>query len=177
MLLKLIILGLLCEGDRHPYEVLQTMKERQMQNYIKINFGTLYYNFEQLLKKGAIEVREVIHEEKRPDKTIYRITDKGRQRFRELLQKQLFADTKLYHPLYPPLMFLRFADPVMVRDAMLQQRQHTVERIAHIKQVMAEFDCDAVWTPLQIMKNGLMHSETELEWIDGFLQEMEERGM
>lgn len=35
MSMKLVILGLLLEGDKHPYEVQHIMKERQMDCYIK----------------------------------------------------------------------------------------------------------------------------------------------
>ena len=48
MSMKLVILGLLLEGDKHPYEVQHIMKERQMDCYIKYAKGSLYYAFEQL---------------------------------------------------------------------------------------------------------------------------------
>lgn len=50
MSMKLVILGLLLEGDKHPYEVQHIMKERQMDCYIKYAKGSLYYAFEQLEK-------------------------------------------------------------------------------------------------------------------------------
>lgn len=52
MSMKLVILGLLLEGDKHPYEVQHIMKERQMDCYIKYAKGSLYYAFEQLEKQG-----------------------------------------------------------------------------------------------------------------------------
>ena len=56
MSMKLVILGLLLEGDKHPYEVQHIMKERQMDCYIKYAKGSLYYAFEQLEKQGAIHI-------------------------------------------------------------------------------------------------------------------------
>ena len=53
MSMKLVILGLLLEGDKHPYEVQHIMKERQMDCYIKYAKGSLYYAFEQLEKQGV----------------------------------------------------------------------------------------------------------------------------
>ncbi len=71
MSMKLVILGLLLEGDKHPYEVQHIMKERQMDCYIKYAKGSLYYAFEQLEKQGAIHITNVIRDTNRPDKTIF----------------------------------------------------------------------------------------------------------
>ncbi len=35
MSMRLVILGLLMEGEKHPYEIQQLMKERSMDKYIK----------------------------------------------------------------------------------------------------------------------------------------------
>ncbi len=64
MSMKLVILGLLLEGDKHPYEVQHIMKERQMDCYIKYAKGSLYYAFEQLEKQGAIHITNVIRDNK-----------------------------------------------------------------------------------------------------------------
>ena len=75
MSMKLVILGLLLEGDKHPYEVQHIMKERQMDCYIKYAKGSLYYAFEQLEKQGAIRVTTIVRDTNRPDKTIFHITE------------------------------------------------------------------------------------------------------
>jgi DNA-binding PadR family transcriptional regulator len=40
---EVVILGLLMEGDKHPYEMQQVMQERHMEHYIKLAKGSLYY--------------------------------------------------------------------------------------------------------------------------------------
>lgn len=40
MSMKLVILGLLMEANRHTYEIRQTMKERGMHNYMKLQDGS-----------------------------------------------------------------------------------------------------------------------------------------
>lgn len=50
MSMKLVILGLLMEKESHPYEIKQTMMEREMHHYIKMRDGSLYYAIEQLKK-------------------------------------------------------------------------------------------------------------------------------
>ncbi|MGR5874238.1 hypothetical protein ACT7DH_05995 [Bacillus pacificus] len=57
-------------------EVQQLFKNSEMKYYIKITKGSLYYTFEQLEKKGFIEVVDIIRNEQRPNGTIYGITSK-----------------------------------------------------------------------------------------------------
>ncbi|TGU84544.1 PadR family transcriptional regulator, partial [Mesorhizobium sp. M00.F.Ca.ET.186.01.1.1] len=77
MSLKLLILGLLMEGEKHPYEIQQQVKTRGIDCYVKYAKGSLYYAINQLEKGGMIEITQVIRESNRPDKTMYRITKTG----------------------------------------------------------------------------------------------------
>lgn len=110
MSMKLVILGLLLEGDKHPYEVQHIMKERQMDCYIKYAKGSLYYAFEQLEKQGAIRVTTIVRDTNRPDKTIFHITDEGKRLFHTLLLKQFEAKNQIYKPIYSALSFAHFGD-------------------------------------------------------------------
>ena len=49
-----------------------------MDCYIKYAKGSLYYAFEQLEKQGAIHITNVIRDTNRPDKTIFHITEEGK---------------------------------------------------------------------------------------------------
>lgn len=110
MSMKLVILGLLLEGDKHPYEVQHIMKERQMDCYIKYAKGSLYYAFEQLEKQGAIHITNVIKDTNRPDKTIFHITEEGKKLFHTLLLKQFEAKNQIYKPIYSALSFAHFSN-------------------------------------------------------------------
>ena len=79
MSMKLAILGFLLEGDHHPYEIRIKMKDRGMDQYTKLQMGSLYYAVDRLAEDGYIEAVETIQSDSRPDKTIYRITDAGRK--------------------------------------------------------------------------------------------------
>ncbi|MFC4768029.1 PadR family transcriptional regulator [Effusibacillus consociatus] len=169
MELRLLILGLLCDQDLHPYEVLQILKMRQVHDYIKVNYGTLYYAFEQLEKNGWIEVKEVIQEEKRPEKKVYRITETGRSEFKKMLHKAFRTESKMFHPLYPALMNADFADADQVKAAIkekIEKRRETVEFLRTLFQCKVS---DHPYGVVMLIKNALMHSEVELAWLEEFL--------
>src|SRR5438309_10190202 len=77
--LALSILGLLDERPMHPYELASTMRERHQDEFIRLNFGSLYHTVDVLERNGWIVPTEREKEGRRPERTIYRLTDSGRE--------------------------------------------------------------------------------------------------
>src|SRR6266480_4573010 len=76
--LALAVLACLSERPMHPYEMAATMRTRGQDQSIRLNYGSLYGVVENLLKRGLVEEQEVVREGRRPERTVYRITDEGR---------------------------------------------------------------------------------------------------
>ena len=76
--LALAVLACLTERPMHPYEMAATMRTRGQDQSIRLNYGSLYGVVENLLKRGLVEEQEVVRDGRRPERTIYRITDDGR---------------------------------------------------------------------------------------------------
>src|SRR3974390_915036 len=72
------VLALLTERPTHPYDMGRTMRERNKEASIKLNYGSLYSVLEQLLRAGFVARRETLRDTARPERTIYEITDAGR---------------------------------------------------------------------------------------------------
>lgn len=76
--LAAVVLSLLVEHPMHPYEVTYHFRLRHLEDSVKARTGSLYHTFEQLQRKGLIEPAEVERAGRRPERTVYRITDEGR---------------------------------------------------------------------------------------------------
>ena len=76
--LALAVLGLLCERPMHPYEMSNTLRQRAKEESIKLNYGSLYSVVESLRRHELIDVQETIREGRRPERTVYAITEQGR---------------------------------------------------------------------------------------------------
>lgn len=76
--LAAVVLSLLVEHPMHPYEVTYYFRLRHLEDSVKARTGSLYHTFEQLQRKGLIEPAEVERAGRRPERTVYRITDAGR---------------------------------------------------------------------------------------------------
>ncbi len=88
-LLALAILSCLSERPMHPYEISTTLRSRGKENSIKLNYGSLYSVVEALQKHGLITAQETSRDGRRPERTIYAITDAGRNEFEDWLAELL----------------------------------------------------------------------------------------
>jgi DNA-binding PadR family transcriptional regulator len=83
--LALAVLGLLTERRMHPYEMAATLRGRAKEDSIKLNYGSLYSVVDALVRHGLIEVSETVRDGRRPERTVYAITEPGRTEFGDWL--------------------------------------------------------------------------------------------
>src|SRR5256885_7571259 len=76
--LALAVMNLLMEQPMHPYEMKSRMKERGHDQVVKIKGGSIYDTVERLEKGGFIKSQETSREGRRPERTVYAITEVGR---------------------------------------------------------------------------------------------------
>jgi len=98
-LLALAVLSCLNERPMHPYEISQTLRHRGKDQSIKLNYGALYSVVESLAKAGLIEPLETTREGRRPERTVYAITEAGRDEHDEWLSTLLSTPVREYHSL------------------------------------------------------------------------------
>ncbi|MCT2586967.1 PadR family transcriptional regulator [Actinophytocola gossypii] len=94
--LALAVLALLTEKPMHPYEMSSTLRERAKEESIKLNYGSLYSVVESLRRHELIEVQETVREGRRPERTVYAITDAGRDEFVDWESELLSVPVKEY---------------------------------------------------------------------------------
>jgi len=94
--LALAVLACLYERPMHPYEMATTMRARHKDESIKLNYGSLYSVVDALLRGGLIETLETTREGRRPERTVYRITDTGVHELLDWLGELLSTPIKEY---------------------------------------------------------------------------------
>jgi DNA-binding PadR family transcriptional regulator len=73
----------------HPYEISTTLRSRGKEQSIKLNYGSLYSVVESLTKHGLIESLETTRDGRRPERTVYAITEAGSNEFEDWLAELL----------------------------------------------------------------------------------------
>src|ERR1700728_4592202 len=84
-LLALAVLSSLTQHTMHPYELGRTRREHGDDRSIKFNHGSLYMVVGQLAKAGFITEQETSRAGQRPERTVYALTDAGRDELRDWL--------------------------------------------------------------------------------------------
>jgi DNA-binding PadR family transcriptional regulator len=94
--LALAVLTCLFERPMHPYEMAQTMRTRAKHESIRLNYGSLYSVVESMEKRGLVEAVATTQEGRRPQRTVYGITEAGKVEMTEWLADLVAVPTKEY---------------------------------------------------------------------------------
>jgi len=121
--MALAVLETLHERPRHPYDIHQTMQEREVWRMLKLTTGSLYHTIERLAESGLIEVVETSRAGRRPERTTYRVTEAGVDAFAARL-RTLVAEPVTEYPLYP--LAVGFLHELERDDALFQLRRRTI---------------------------------------------------
>jgi DNA-binding PadR family transcriptional regulator len=124
--LALAILCVLRERPRHPYDVATTLKTRKKHESIKLNYGSLYNVVDALERDGFIEVVETVREGRRPERTIYGITDRGMREMTDWLADLVATPEKEYTQFEAALSLLPALPPDEAAD-LLEARAGAIE--------------------------------------------------
>src|SRR3954466_3469174 len=92
--LALAVLATLWQKPMHPYEIAQTLRRQGKDASTKINYGSLYTVVQNLEKHGFVEVTDVERQGNRPERTVYGITEAGREEAVEWLSDLLAGPVK-----------------------------------------------------------------------------------
>lgn len=125
---ELVLLGLLNERPRHGYEIKKNIGEI-LSLFAGLDIKSVYYPLRILEHKGLV-VKLPGREGKRPQRFVYRLTPKGRRRFRQLLSKS-FLDFR--RPQFSLDVSLYFLDHIAVPCA----RRRLRARVTILKRVAA----------------------------------------
>ncbi len=122
--LALAVLALLFERPTHPYEMAATMRERHKEESIKLRLGSLYSVVETLQRDGLIEPQETSRDGRRPERTVYTLTDAGGAELIAWMQDLLRYPVKEYPQFMAALSLLPVLPPAIVETRLHERLQH-----------------------------------------------------
>lgn len=119
----LTILSLLNEKPMHPYEMRRVVRHRGKDEYLDLKPGSLYRTIDQLVRAGLVEPAERTREGRFPERTVYRITERGRDELEEWLREVLSTLQKDLPQMVAALSHVPHLEP---GDALAQLEKRTV---------------------------------------------------
>lgn len=171
-LLALAVLATLVERPMHPYEIASLLRSRGKEDDMDIKWGSLYTVVRNLVKHGFIEVVETERAGARPERTVYRITEAGRDELVDWV-RELVSTPQPEHPKFKAgLSVLAILGPDEAAE-LLRQRLTTLEHaIAATRALLAE-NSDVPRLFLVEDEYELAVREAEAGWVRALVIELE----
>jgi DNA-binding PadR family transcriptional regulator len=172
--LALAVLACLHERPMHPYEMASTMRERGKEQSIKLNYGSLYTVVDSLAKNGLIEAMEATREGRRPERTVYRLTEAGRARLDAWMSELLAEPVKEYPQFEAALSLLPVLHPDAVLDLLRTRIRRLQVEIAQTRILLST--AHGAGLPRLLLIEGEYHvamREAELTWVQQLASELE----
>ncbi len=134
--LALAVLVCLYEKPMHPYEVAQTLRSRAKEQSVRLNYGSLYAVVESLEKRGFIKSTGTVREGKRPQRTVYEITEEGSLEMTDWLTELIGTPNKEYPAFMAGLSFLPALDPDDALAALRRRAEALTMRLVAMRGAM-----------------------------------------
>lgn len=172
--LALAVLACLYERPMHPYECARTLRSRAKHESIRLNYGSLYKVVESLERRSLIRARETVRDGRRPERTVYEITDAGIQEFVEWLSDLVSSPVKEY-PQFEAALSLLPGLPPDEAVGLLEERCLALEhQLATIRASLAGSQTAGIprlFTIETEYQQALV--EAELDWVRALAKDIE----
>jgi DNA-binding PadR family transcriptional regulator len=122
----LTVLCLLRERPMHPYEMQRHIRQRHKDDFLDLKRGSLYHAIGRLERGNLIEVVSTSREGRRPERTVYRLTEAGELEALEWLREMLAKPVRESSQFMAALSFAVHLSPQEVLDQ-LQERINRLE--------------------------------------------------
>jgi DNA-binding PadR family transcriptional regulator len=124
--LGLAFLVCLHERPMYPYEAAKLLRQSGKDESLPINYGSLYSAVASLATKGLIAPRYVTRQGRQPPRTVYVLTEQGRNATREWLA-EILRDPSNRSSLFQAALSLMAVLPADDATRLLQQRARRLE--------------------------------------------------
>jgi PadR family transcriptional regulator, regulatory protein AphA len=170
------VLGLLTFGDRSGYD-LDALANRTIGFFWRPAKSKIYVALPRLVERGLASAAPVA-QEKRPDKTVYRITARGRRELRAWLDSPDVVVAPARHGLLLKLFFGAHADPDALIALIERHKRRAEEQLATLEQIEAELDSEATerdFFPYLTLLYGLEDARSTITWAEDVLRLLAKR--
>ena len=124
---RLVALGLLAEhGPMHGHRLRREAEARHVESWGGVSTGALYRELHQLKADGLIELLRSEQVGRRPARTVYRVTDAGREALRALREETLGAVVRPPDAVGVGVLFGGWDDPDELLTALAHRREVVV---------------------------------------------------
>jgi DNA-binding PadR family transcriptional regulator len=171
--LAMAVLSLLHAGPLHPYAMQRLIKEWGKDRVVNVGQrANLYKTIRRLQEAGLVAVLQTERDSRYPERTIYELTDTGREAATEWIADMIAVPRNEFPQFPAALSFVMLLGPGKAREVLEQ-------RAAALTALLAEIDADLAQVPAELPRVTLMDDEyrravmaAELAWVTGIVDDL-----
>src|SRR5687768_1874983 len=122
----------------HPYKMQRLIKERGKDEVVNVRQrASVYQTIDRPRREGPISSRETVREEMRPERTVYELTEEGRETARSWLRAMLSTPRREFPEFPVAIAYLPLLSTEEVQDLL-------GERIGDLEEELSRIDSQLV---------------------------------
>jgi DNA-binding PadR family transcriptional regulator len=166
-MLELAILGLLKERSMHGYQLSKRLTDT-LGGFWRVSYGSLYPTLRRLEGDGAVE-RVFAEQEVGRRKNVYRVTPRGEELFRQLLEEAGAESSSEDNRFRVRLAFFKYLAPDTRLRLLERRRAYLEERLSTITTSLSATRERFDTYTLSLMQHGRDSTEQDIEWLSGLI--------
>ncbi|MEV5379279.1 PadR family transcriptional regulator [Streptomyces nondiastaticus] len=167
------VLGLLLEQASHPYQMLAELRQRSDSHAAAITRGTLYNTVAALNEAGWVAVQGQQRAGNRPERTVYALTEAGREELVRRLDSQISNPEREFTRFFGAVTYLGALGPDGAVEALTERARRLRERTAADEERLAS--ARAAGAPRLFVieaEYALCLARAETAWIDSVVDDI-----
>jgi DNA-binding PadR family transcriptional regulator len=168
----LTVLCLLRERPMHPYEMQRLIRQRHNDQFLDLKRGSLYHAIERLEGAGLIEAVETSREGRRPERTVYRLTEPGQREVLDWLREMLAKPVRESSQFLAAMSFALHLSAEDVVDQLSERGRRIEMGIVALNAVLQTLSPQIGRACLLEAEYARAMSQAELNWVRSLVDEI-----
>ena len=157
----------------HPYDMQRRIREWRKDDFLDLRRGSLYHAIDQLRRQGWIDPVETSREGRRPERTVYRLTEAGERQMHLQLEEMLAKPLREPTQFFAALSFLPVLSPETVQIQLRQRVGLLAEELGNLDMVLATMAPKIGRLVLIEVEFARAMRQAELAWVKALQTELE----
>ena len=172
--LAMAVLSLLHAGPLHPYAMQGLIKEWGKERVINVGQrANLYKTIRRLLDAGLIAVRQTERDQNYPERTVYELTEAGRQAAPAWITEMVAAPRNEFPQFPAALSFVMLLGPENAQRAMELRAAGLAARLAEIDADLERYSGTLPRVTLMDDEYERAITAAELTWLRGVIEDLQ----
>lgn len=171
--LAMAVLSLLHTGPLHPYAMQRLIKLWGKDQVVNVGQrANLYKTIRRLQEAGLVAVLQTERDQRYPERTVYELTDAGREAVPGWLEEMIAAPRNEFPQFPAALSFVMILGPERALAAMQQRAQALTASLAGIDAGLEQYSASLPRVTLMDDEYQRAITAAELAWLNGVIEDL-----